>query len=220
MTVSRTRSRPSCALEALLEDAEVVGDAQAEVRQRAARVDEVDGDDLAAQVGERDRPALLIGQCEVRHRLADGQRARWPSPAGDLVEQLQAAGGQGDPARRSGSARRGCARRATSSASTTSMNSTDGARHQAVEVLRSAHLERHGHRAHEAGIAWIEAVKRRCGHDPRFSTMPRDGVLFRGAGQRRAPTRAPAAARASRENDASFGLPRRPQRNGRRSIAV
>src|SRR5262245_29810745 len=46
-------------LKALAKGAEVVGDAQAEVRQRATGVDEVYGNDLPAQMGERYLPSLL-----------------------------------------------------------------------------------------------------------------------------------------------------------------
>ena len=58
-------------LESTLEDVEVIGDAEAELRQRTARVDEVDRHDLAAQRREGNRMPRLIDQREVRDRLTE-----------------------------------------------------------------------------------------------------------------------------------------------------
>src|SRR5262245_60949167 len=48
--------------ESLLKSAEIIGEAEAEIRQRAVRVDEIQRDHRATQVGQRDSALQLIGQ--------------------------------------------------------------------------------------------------------------------------------------------------------------
>src|SRR4029079_901009 len=57
--------------EAGADGAEVLDHARAIVGQRTARVDEVDGDDLALERSQADGAARLIEEGEIRHRRAD-----------------------------------------------------------------------------------------------------------------------------------------------------
>ena len=66
--------------ESLLQDAEVVRDPQAELRQRAARVDEVHDDHFAGQTREPNGLSRVIDQREVRHARADLERLRRHGP--------------------------------------------------------------------------------------------------------------------------------------------
>src|SRR5215831_16427532 len=53
------------ALKAFLKRVEIVREAKAEIRERTARVDEVYGEELAAEIGEPDALPLLIRQRKV-----------------------------------------------------------------------------------------------------------------------------------------------------------
>ena len=62
--------------EPVLQHAEMVGHAIAELRKRAARVDEVHHDDLAPKLRQRNALVRLISEGEIGHRLIELQLRR------------------------------------------------------------------------------------------------------------------------------------------------
>ena len=55
-----------------LQHGEISGKARAHIRQRAARIDEIDGHYFAAQIGGTDGAAILVGELEIGKLGADG----------------------------------------------------------------------------------------------------------------------------------------------------
>src|SRR5579871_781262 len=85
-------------LESLLETSEIVGEAEAIIRERTSCIDEIERDYLAPELRKTDRTAGLIDERKIGHRLARcqlGRRALLHQGA----EQLKAARLSGIPLR-------------------------------------------------------------------------------------------------------------------------
>ena len=133
-------------LESVLQRAEMVGHPVAELRKRAARVDEVHHDDLAAELRQRDLRARLIREGKVRHCLIDielrrrvrgpqetqaphSQRILFPALISDDLQAFRVSlpGGRAE------------------------REVDDGPWRETAQLPFVAHLERHDHRWHDAG---------------------------------------------------------------------